>query len=455
MKIRSLQIENIGIIIKEEIIFNEPLMLFIGKIKQGKTTILNTVKYVLGGKYPKDILRHGTDKGYGLIKFDDSSIKRVFRRKKDGTITADKIEFILNGELQDDPTKDIKRFLNPFTLDQNFFIDKSELEKNRYFVELFGVDVSGIDKDIKSTEQAARDLRTTISAYGEIDITPVEPADGYALKKERTKILDAYASEKLVLDKENEEIRRKNDLIAKSGDEILDIDEFINHKRTKILELENEIRVLTQNKLEHEQYIKENKIKNTLPPIPLPNTEKIDEKISDAKAQNERRKRYLENKERYDEKQKKRLELSEQEKQLRKLRDSKVKKLADVSDKCGVTGLTFDENAVAKYKGSTLGMISGSEAIELSSELQRLYPEGFGIELIDGAESTGMIYGSEFGEPVKFYIDKANSDETTILATIVGEKPAVVPGGVGVFIVKGGTLEKDLKGGRTGNEKRI
>lgn len=427
MKINSIELENIGKIIKEKIIIDQPLILFLGKIKQGKTTILNGIKYALGAVPPKDVLRHGIDKGHVLVTFDNSSIKRTFRRKNDGTIKSDKIQFILDGVLQDDPKKTIKQFLNPYLLDQNFFIDKSELEKNRYFVELFDVDVSGIDKDINKTDEAAKLMRATVAAYGEIDITPVEKPDIYALKKERTKILDVYNENKRKIDADNEDIEYEQTERKRCI-------ESIAEKKLQLAKINLEIN-------EVNKYLATLKERDILPPIPLPDTKKIDEDISDAKATNEKYKRYLENKERYDEKQSKNFKLAEIETQLRKLRANKVKKLADVSDKCGVPGLTFDANAIAKYKGSTLGMISGSEAIELSSALKSLYPEGFGIELIDGFESSGAIYGNEFGEPVQHYIEKARREKATILATVVGKKPAEVPEGVGVFIVKNGTLK--------------
>lgn len=426
MKIKSLEIENIGIIVKETIIFNEPLMLFIGKIKQGKTTILNCVKYVLGAKFPDDILRHGTDRGHGLIKWDNSSIKRVFRRKKDGTITADKIEFILNGELQKKPTDAIKQFLNPFTLDQNFFSNMKELERNRYFVELFGVDTSEEDKDINTADEAAKLLRATIKVYGEIDITPVEKADVYALKKSRQKILDEYKTKKDDIDFKNNITKQQNDAI--------------DEHTVLLKDLNNQLEQVKRDIVICLDWLDDNKKEDLLPEIPLPNIEKIDTEISEAKATNVKHERYLENKKRYDEKQSKNLELSEQETQLRELRAGKIKQLASISDKCGVPGLTFNENAIARYEGSTLGMISGSQEMKLSSALQRLYPEGFGIELIDGFESSGAIYGNEFGEPVNFYINKAKREETTILATVVGEKPAEIPEDVGVWIVEEGKL---------------
>lgn len=360
------------------------------------------------------------------MKFDDSSIKRVFRRDKKDSVKANKIEFILNGILQEKPTEAIKQFLNPFLLDQDFFSRKSELERNRYFVELFDVDTSQIDKDITTTEQAARDLRSVISAYGEIDITPVEKTDTYALAKERQQIIDQYQSD---LKKNRDENKKISD-INKQFD---NFEESIRVNNLSIKEMQDQIKKMEAENNEYRIWIKNNPKKDLLPDLPLPNTVVIDEKISEAKAQNERHKRYIENKERYDEKKRKQLELSEMETQLRELRTDKIKKLAEVSDKCNVPGLRFDENANALYEGTALGMLSMSQVMRLSSALSALYPAGFGLELIDRGESLGKsIYG---------FIEKAKREESAILATIVGEKPAQVPDEVGVWVVEEGKIK--------------
>ncbi|GAF98845.1 unnamed protein product, partial [marine sediment metagenome] len=129
------------------------------------------------------------------------------------------------------------------------------------------------DKNIKDTEQSNRDLRSNIDGYGEIDITPVEKADGYALKKERTKILDEYASEKLVLDKKNEEIKKDSD--KRNGYE-----NFLTINNLSIKNMKKAILEMEEKNKTYRIWIKENPIKDTLPPIPLPDTKKVDEDIS-------------------------------------------------------------------------------------------------------------------------------------------------------------------------------
>jgi hypothetical protein len=77
-------------------------------------------------------------------------------------------------------------------------------------------------------------------------------------------------------------------------------------------------------------------------------------------------------------------------------------------------------------------MISDSQIMRLSSDLSALYPEGFSLDLIDRAESLG--------KSIFEFVDRAKAENKSILATIVGEKPAKVPADVGVFVVEEGKL---------------
>ena len=77
-------------------------------------------------------------------------------------------------------------------------------------------------------------------------------------------------------------------------------------------------------------------------------------------------------------------------------------------------------------------MISDSQIMRLSSELSALYPEGFGLDLIDRAESLG--------KSIFEFVDRAKAEKKTIMATIVGERPAKVPPEIGVWVVEDGKV---------------
>ena len=92
----------------------------------------------------------------------------------------------------------------------------------------------------------------------------------------------------------------------------------------------------------------------------------------------------------------------------------------------------FDETGDFTYDGTQAGMLSTSQLMQLSSELSALYPEGLGVELLDGAESLG--------KSVFEFVNRAKAENKTILATIVGERPAKVPENIGVFVVEEGKV---------------
>jgi len=65
--------------------------------------------------------------------------------------------------------------------------------------------------------------------------------------------------------------------------------------------------------------------------------------------------------------------------------------------------------------------------------LSALYPKGFGLELLDRGESLG--------KSIFQFVDRAKQENKTILATVVGERPAEVPAEVGVFVVEQGAVK--------------
>ena len=115
------------------------------------------------------------------------------------------------------------------------------------------------------------------------------------------------------------------------------------------------------------------------------------------------------------------------EKQQAALKAAKVAKLASVDAAAKVPGLKFLDAGRFEYEGVSDGMLSDSQIMRLSAALARMYPEGFGISLIDRGESLG--------KSVLTLNAEAQARESTILCTVVGEKPAQIPEHVGAFVV--------------------
>jgi DNA repair ATPase RecN len=412
MKVEKLVIKNIGIIENETIEFNKPLNLFYGDVRQGKTTVLNAVKLCFGGGFPDDIIKHGEKKASVELYFDKGYISRKFRKDKHGVTKADKIEFInSDGVEEEKPVEAIKTFLNPFLLNQNHIIDMNEPSRQRFFVNLFGVDTEAIDRDLRQAETEASNLRVKIKAYGDISTEKIEPVDVEALQQKRKKIINLFEEEYNAAYTENEKARKINDGRLRG--------------KEKIESLQKEIKDI-------EEWLEANPERKIKDVPSQPDTKTIDAEIEAAIERKFKYEQYLKNKAQASLKAEDQDALSELEEGIRDLRSNKASCLAEVNKNCTVKGLIFDEFGNFSYEDTTAGMLSTSQLMRLSSELSKLYPEGFGLELIDRGESLG--------KSIFEFVERAKESDSTILATIVGEKPAKVPDEIGVFVVDSGKI---------------
>lgn len=444
MKVTKLTISNIGKISETELLFNKSLNLFYGDIMAGKTTILNSIKLCFGGSFPQDIIKHDEKEAFVNLAFDTGFIRREFYIAKDGTTKARAIQFVNDGVIAKKPIEAIKQFLNPFLLDQNFLIEKSEDDRRKYFTELFGVDTSEFDNKLKDCASIASDLRVKIKAYGEIDTTEVVKPDTDKLNEEKKKI-DSL-NDTIISDYKESctDIDEKNKLADKRNEDIKRGQNSIDESRNDLDEIANKIKTLeAEKKANLEQIEKIGKWISEHPELPktehpespeLNSLAEIEEEISNSKADNVRYEHYLENIKKYEKKKADEVILKAKTARQKEIKAAKVAKLSEISSDCKIDGLSFDENGNFMYNGTSAGMLSTSQLMTLSSELSNLYPEGFGIELIDRGESLGKSIFS--------FVEKAQAEEKTILATIVGERPADTPDDIGVFVVENGNISQ-------------
>lgn len=461
MKAVRLTINNIGIIGNTVIDLDKPLILFYGDLMQGKTTILNAFKWCLGGPFPGDIIKHGEKDASVVFEFSEDgglgSISRSWYVNKEGITTVRPVSFIRAGKPVTSPDKEIKKFLNPYLLDSDFLKKMGETDRKAYFVGLFGVDTSDIDQEILKAVDEAKTLRIEIKAYGDIDLTEITPVDISGLRIERTANIDAYqaavsAHEKAVagineqyqkecdtVDKENRTIAKLNDDRKRGAEKIVEIDDQIET-------LLSQVERLKEKKVEFSNWIKDNPgqveknrpIRPELPHAPTaPDTSDIDDQISEAAAIAVKVEQYQKNLKRAAEKATKESTLIANEAGQRDLKRKKVARLAEAGEKSGINELIFNEDGSFTYDGTSAAMLSTSQVMSLSQELSALYPSGFGLDLIDRAESLGFAIGKNIIE----FVEKAKRENKTILASIVGERPAVVPPEVGVFVVDQGVVK--------------
>ena len=457
MKPTKLVIRGIGKIANEAIVIDKPLLIFFGEIQQGKSTILNCVRWVCGGEFPEDIIRHGEKEGLIELHFDGGMIARSFYRAKDGSAKARPVQFIKNGRPVSSPVAEIKRFLNPFLLDQDFLRNKTELERKQYFTELFAVDTTDLDTEAFNIQRDAQALRAKIAGYGEIDLTKVGTIDTAALKRELSEIRSQWANKRRAIEAEMEtvrneaarfmgEVNRENAAIETNNNSFDSYTQDMADNDAEIANLQRKIDALRFENTKINDWLKLHP-KRALQPAPNapdmapyyqrirdgePNTSELEAEIQNAAAQNVRAEQYAASLKRQAAKEHDETLLRGHEARLREIKLEKQAKLKSIGDTCGIKGLSFDETGNFIYDGTTAGMISDSQIMRLSSELSALYPKGFCLDLIDRAESLG--------KSIFTFVERAKAENKSILATIVGEKPATVPADVGVFVVEDGKL---------------
>jgi DNA repair exonuclease SbcCD ATPase subunit len=459
MKISKLIIKNVGLIEDTAIETTLPLILFYGEIRAGKSTILKAVRWCLGGNWPTDIIRHGAKEAEVSLEFDGGIISRSWYVAKDGATKARDIIFVRNGKPVPSPAAEIKRFLNPFLINQDLLLNMTEGERKKYFTDLFAVDTTALDKELFESERKAQELRAEIKGYGEIDLTPVEVPDVAALNETRTAIIaeaqskaneatrEATVRQKSYADECNA-IRARNQVSAGLNAEIARVRDQVKAFTEEIAKLQGELEVAISKRGAQEKWLyrQEEKTPEKYPEQPdisdlvaimraQADTSAVDAQIQAANALAIRAEQLARNVARDNERKAKAADLTAREARQKAIKAERITRLKSISETCGVPGLTFDESGNFSFQGTQAGMLSTSQIMELSTKLSALYPEGFGLDLIDRGESLGE---SIFG-----YIEEAQKRNVTILAAIVGRKPATVPENVGVFVVKAGQVIPD------------
>lgn len=458
MNITKLTIKNVGMIAEMSLDINKPLICFYGDIQQGKTTILNAVRWAFGGSFPDDIIKHDAPEASVALDFAGGSLTREWYRGRDGTTKAREIVLIQGGVRVSRPVEAIKAFLNPFLLDQEHLKNKTELERKKFFIDLFGLDTSAVDLEIAKRMNDASTLRSKLSGYGDISPTLVEQPDLIGLQAQRQKVLTDWAKSleetRIALAARRGNYQAKADAVNQENAEIRNFNEThrLNEDRRvlaygNIGRLKKELEAAESEYADLCQWFLQHPTKADERPFPSPpdcsdleaklsvpaDTAALDAQISDAAAQQVRFEQYQKEAKRQLAKQEDEGNLRAIEGEISRLRAQRLALVKGLGENSGIAGLAFEEDGSFTYQGVSAGMLSTSQIMDLSSKLSAKYPEGFGLELIDRGESLG--------KSIFEFVERAKRDNKTILATIVGERPADAPPEVGVFVVEGGAVK--------------
>lgn len=432
MKVIGLEIKNIGIIEDVNLTLDKALMLFYGDLRQGKSTILKAFQWGVGGAFPADILRHGSSEGHVIIRLNNGSITRSWYRGADQTTKARDIILIKEGRQVVRPAAEIAALLNPFLKDPEYLAKMSSLERKKYFVEMFSIDTDSLDKEYTTLEGEAKTLRAEIKAYGEIIITPLQKVD-----------LEVFRRQRRAVHSDNEELSRlhreavakvvaHNGEIDKAAEDLIVQGTYLEKIRAEIDRLQAQLDVALTQANAAQAFLNANVKQEKPAPPELKSVGDIDALIEEGAAQNVRAEQVEKDEKRLQEKTNKELSLVEKESRQRDIREEKLALLAKISESCGVPELKFFEDGGFSYQAVADGMLSTSQIMRLSEAISGLYPEGLGITLLDRAESLGRS--------IFDFVARAKAEDKTILAAIVGERPAAVPADVGVFVVENGRI---------------
>lgn len=437
-RLQRLEIENVGIIERMDIAIDQPMLAFFGDVMQGKTTVLTSVRLLFGGSFPADIIRHGQKEAHVQLTWDGGSLRRELYVGRDGEAKARPISFVEGGvPVRGNVVERIKGLLNPFLLDQDYLIRMNDRQRAEFLIGVLGVETSDLDTELAVLEAQASTLRAEIKAAGDIDLVPVDPpGDERAIRAQRANLREQHAAALVEVQEHNVRVQ------ADSGERVA-LEERLSGMLDKKAELGKQLAEIVRQLNEVTEAIAEGRERldhwpAALPMMfapPEPDLTAYDEQLADVRAQAVRYEAYQQRVKKAGECDAQRKQLAEIEAQQRGCRTARLDRLVQANDRCPVQSLQFDSDGQVRYEGAAAGMMSHSQMMRLSSAIAACYPPGLGLELLDRGESLGKSIWS--------VVERAKAEQRTILATIVADRPAVVPDDVGVYVVEQGRLVQD------------
>ena len=397
IRVTKLTVHNLGPIQDAVIdLAGKPLVIFYGEVMQGKTTLLNAVRWALGGQFPDDIVRHGCEDASVRLDFVEDGnagwAARSWYIAKDGALKARAIEFARNGKLVSKPSDALRSLLNPFQLKQTYFSDMGETERRRFLAQLFGAEDAKESAELTELQSKAKELRAVLSGFGDIDLTEPPPlVDDSSIRAEIKAVQDKHQLDVSAISAENQKVQEHNSFVDRAQEKMDGWKATRHEVQRKITELQQEAESLEQKIYDGTTWLADpihcKKETNALPVAP--DTSSLQQKLSESAANRIRHEQYKANKDRAENRDAKKIELNSIEAREKELRAAKVARLAEVGNKCGIKGLLFKEDGGFDFEGTDAGMLSTSQVMRLSESMSALYPEGFNLSLLDRGESLG------------------------------------------------------------------
>lgn len=180
MRIIELSVQGIRKLVACDIQFTDGVNVIMGKTRQGKTSVLETLGLGLKGfrsKEPRDLINHGGDSGNIITKFEvgDKTYK-VERILKQGKPPQLKL-WLLKGDKPEviaSPQKFLDDLIPAIGETPGSFLKKTALEKLNFILKHHDVDMSEFEKRIQDHEAKRSELTAQQKLYAYAEKEPVE-----------------------------------------------------------------------------------------------------------------------------------------------------------------------------------------------------------------------------------------------------------------------------------------
>lgn len=423
-----------------------------GKNKQGKSTVIDTVEWLLrGGKVlDRSAKNPEREKAEAELELGPYRIKRTMSEKSTAlsvrNVTTNEVE---KGEVQNF----LDTFINELTFNPRALADLTRVEKYKFCMKLYNIDFTEIDKQMAALETDRLLSGRELKKYGEIEpVEPVERVNVQSLltQKKEIEIKNLALRNRFDFEKQKEletissfnkeqqaKVREIERIVSainrKSHDEetllqeIAELEKRLETKRIAAANLSEEILELTKQQKSLPKPEPEKPLTVVLPEPAYLSTEEVDAEIQNAVAVNQKAELYESYLRKKDEKADKEIEYNALDDKIKSLREKKYEILRGIDTK--VEGLTIGEDDIY-YNGIGSENWSDSERLRITSELCVAMMPHLRAIFIDGAEEMD----SESLQELNAW---AMAHDIQVICTMVADAPDDEPASNCFFIHNG------------------
>lgn len=342
MKIIELKSSNIKKIKAVELQLDDKqnLVLITGRNGQGKTSLIDSIWYALGGKKAAQDkpIRDGEEKGEIIIDLDGYIITRTFTDKGSYLKVTNK-----EGAAYSNPQEFLDFIIGNLSFDPLAFSRLDARKQVSELTKVVGLDLSGLDeKKKKLTED-----RVIVGREGKsLAQHSEEHIKNAGMLKDEKEVSVAELSKQL--EKEN----AKHNAYINAQNQMVNTKLDIENCKNQIVKLQNSIKVL-ENDIKEREKIEDTKIDITELKTQIDSAETVNSKIREAK-------RVLEDAVKVSAKKKEYIDLTDK---IKAVDEDKAKKLSEA--KMPVKGLSWEEDKVL-YNKIPYNQISAAEQLRVS-----------------------------------------------------------------------------------------